>query len=64
MSSAQAISFDKLLFTLPEAADALRISVRHLYNLISSGDIRVTRLGGRVLVSRAELLRLAGESLR
>jgi len=62
MSIAQAPSFEKLFFTLPEAADALRISVRHLYNLIYNSDIRVTRLGGRVLVSRAELFKLAGEN--
>jgi Helix-turn-helix domain len=60
-SNAQAVS-EKLLFTLPEAADVLRISVRHLYNLIYSEDVCVTRLGARVFVSRSELLRIVGQN--
>jgi excisionase family DNA binding protein len=46
---------------VPEAADFLGISTRTMWRLIDSGDVRVTRLGRRVLVIDSEVRRLAGE---
>jgi excisionase family DNA binding protein len=44
------VSPEKLLFSRPEAALALGLSVRKIDYLISSGTIRVKRIGGRVLI--------------
>jgi len=44
-----------------EAADFLGISTRTLWRLIDARDVKVTRLGRRVLVPDTEVRRLAGE---
>jgi excisionase family DNA binding protein len=44
-----------------EAADFLGISTRTLWRLIDANDVKVTRLGRRVLVPDSEVRRLAGE---
>lgn len=44
-----------------EAADFLGISARTLWRLIDAKDVKVTRLGRRVLVPDSEVRRLAGE---
>jgi len=43
-----------------EAATFLGISARTLWRLIDARDVKVTRLGRRVLVPDAEVRRLAG----
>lgn len=50
---------DKLLISRAEAAAALSVSLRHLTQLISSGQLPVRRLGRRVLVSQAVLVNFA-----
>jgi excisionase family DNA binding protein len=44
-----------------EAAGFLGISPRTLWRLIDAGDVKVTRVGRRVLVPDNEVRRLAGE---
>jgi len=46
---------ERMAFTIPEAADALRISRSHLYNLIKRGELTVVRLGGAVRITVKEL---------
>ena len=43
-----------------EAAEFLGISTRTLWRLIDARDVKVTRLGRRVLVPDTEVRRLAG----
>jgi excisionase family DNA binding protein len=50
-------SIPPLLLDRPEAAAALRISTRKLDYLIQRGEIKATRIDGRVLVAWTELLR-------
>ncbi len=52
-------SSEQFLFDRKSAAAAIGISIRGLDYLISTGKVRVRRLGKRVLVPRAELERLA-----
>lgn len=51
----------KLLYTRDEAASSLSISVRYLTTLISKGQIRPRRVGGRTLFTQRELERFANE---
>lgn len=46
---------------VPQAAEFLGISSRTLWRLIDARDVKVTRLGRRVLVPDSEVRRLAGE---
>ena len=50
-----------LAFTLDEAASALRVSRSTAKNLIGRGQLRVTRLGRRVIVPADEIERLIRE---
>ena len=56
---------EKILLSRHEAAQLLGISWRMLDELVKRGEIRIRRVGGpirgRVLVSRSELLRFAGQ---
>lgn len=40
----------KIFYTVTEAADMLSLSRATIYTLCSRGDLRCTRLGGRILV--------------
>jgi excisionase family DNA binding protein len=40
----------RLTLTVPEAAEALGVSQRHLHNCIASGLLPARRLGRRVLI--------------
>ena len=51
------------LLTLPETADFLRISERHLFRLLAVGRMRRVRLGSRVLILRSEVDRYVAEAL-
>ena len=42
------------LLTLPEAAEALRISVRTVQRLIASGQLRPIHIGRRTLITEQE----------
>jgi len=48
-------------WSVAHAADFLGISARTLWRLIDARDVKVTRLGRRVLVPDSEVRRLAGE---
>ena len=50
-----------MLFDRKSAAATIGISIRGLDYLISTGKLRVRRLGKRVLVPRAELERLVAK---
>jgi excisionase family DNA binding protein len=52
---------DTLLANRRQAAAALNVSPRTVDNLIARGELRVKRIGRRVLIPLAELRRLAGE---
>jgi len=49
---------DKPVFTVPEAADFLRVSQSLVWAEIKKGNLRPLRLGDRVLFSRVYLERL------
>ena len=51
-------SIPLLAFSLDEAASAIRISRRSIYNLIDAGTLRTVKIGRRRLVPRDELERL------
>lgn len=50
---------ENLLVTRQEAAGALRICLRTVDLMISRGDLRVRRIGRRVLIPSTEVRRLA-----
>lgn len=50
---------DSLFLTVDEAAAMLRISRRHLYELLAEGALRCVRLGRRVIIPRAAIEELA-----
>lgn len=43
---------EKLLFTVPEAAQTLGVSRSHLYNIIQQGHLPTVRLGASVRIPR------------
>lgn len=49
----------RLLYSRKEAAEKLSISLRTLCNIISRGELKVRRIGGRTLISHRELERFA-----
>ena len=52
---------DKLTYTLAEAASRLGISTSLTYEAAHRGELPVCRIGRRILVPRAALLRLLGQ---
>ena len=48
-------------WAVSDAAEFLGISTRTLWRLIDARDVKVTRLGRRVLVPDSEVRRMAGE---
>lgn len=56
--SARSQHRDPLLVNVPEACRLLSLGRSSLYELIGSGDLRVIRVGRRVLVPTAELDRV------
>lgn len=44
---------ERVALTVPEAAELLGISVRHVYRLLDAGRLPRTRMGGAVRISRA-----------
>jgi len=55
---------EQVLFSREETAEALRVSVRQIDFMVSRGEIRVRRIGRRVLIPRAEIERLTGTAVR
>lgn len=55
----ETVGDDSLFLTVDEAASMLRISRRHLYELIAEGTVRAVRLGRRTIVPRAVIEELA-----
>ena len=55
---------EKLLLTVPEAAEALGVSRSHLYSLIQQGRLPTIRLGCSVRIPKAWLERYIEESVR
>lgn len=45
-------------YTVPEAADELRVSRPHMYNLVKRGTVRAILLGRRKLIPHGEVERL------
>jgi excisionase family DNA binding protein len=54
---------EKQVFRLEEVAEILRLSRRHVTDLVREGSIRVVRFGRAVRVTRAELERVLGGPL-
>jgi len=53
---------ERLLLTLPEVAEILRTSAKAIYAMIERRQLPgVTRIGRRVLIRRADLLRWLDE---
>ena len=50
----------KLLFSKDESAQVLGVCLQTINHLISRGELRVRRLGRRVLIPRSEVERFAG----
>jgi len=50
----------RLVYSVDEAAELLGIGRSTAYELVASGELAATRLGGRVLVSRPTLTSLLG----
>lgn len=46
---------EALTYTIPEAADALRISPRSVWRQINNGTLPTIRIAGRTLIPRREL---------
>jgi len=63
LSTTTAISLEKLFYSRNETAQLLGVSVGTIDNLIDRGELPFKRIGGpmrgRVLISRATLLKLA-----
>lgn len=55
---------EKMLYSRDEAARALSISVRKLEQLIQSSQLRVVRIGRRVLISSAALEEFVASQLK
>ena len=48
-------------FSIPEAADFLRISKSYVWKLIGEGKLKRLRIGARSIITGAELLRFLRE---
>lgn len=53
---------ERLTYTVPEAAELLGVSRGVAYEAARTGELPTIRLGRRLLVSRARLMELLGET--
>jgi excisionase family DNA binding protein len=53
-----ASSFEPRAYRINDACQILQISRSHIYELISRGEIRLIKIGGRSLISATEIQRL------
>lgn len=51
-------AWKRLAFSIPEAAAALGLSASSIWKWISLGQLRVTKVGGRTLITADELNRI------
>ncbi|WP_301121148.1 helix-turn-helix domain-containing protein [Mycolicibacterium fortuitum] len=52
---------DKLLLTIPETAEVLRVHKATVYRLFDKGELRWVNVGSRRMVTRAEVDRFITE---
>ncbi|MGV0738183.1 helix-turn-helix domain-containing protein [Mycobacterium syngnathidarum] len=52
---------EKLLLTIPETAEVLRVHKATVYRLFDKGELRWVNVGSRRLVTRAEVDRFIAE---
>jgi excisionase family DNA binding protein len=52
------VTNDKLVFTVPEAGELLGISRAQAYLMVKEGRLPVLRLGRRIVVPKAALMRM------
>lgn len=50
----------RLTMTVPEAAEAIGVSSRHLYELVRAGEFPAVKLGRRVIIPRSAVDDLLG----
>ena len=46
---------EQIYYTLPEVCSLIRLSRSKTYTIIRAGDIRLTKIGGKSLVSKEDL---------
>jgi excisionase family DNA binding protein len=63
MGASLAMGGPKLILTIDEAADVLRISRQSAYEAARRGEIPTIRLGRRILVPRRALEKLIGDEI-
>ena len=54
---------ERIAFSMDEAAEAVAVSRRMLYHLVSAGKLRTVKIGTRRFVPRTELERLTSVQL-
>ena len=54
---------ERISYTLPDAAEVSGISVRSLWRLIKSGELKIAHVGKRVIVPRESLASLISAHL-
>jgi hypothetical protein len=59
MGTAETVPVERLLYSRKAAAHALSISIRSLDYLLSERKFRTRRIGRKVLIPRAELVKFA-----
>jgi excisionase family DNA binding protein len=62
MNSKQEIEFERLLFSVSEAAQHLRISRTTIFKLLREGKLAPTKIGTRTLISGAAIDRLLAKT--
>lgn len=50
-----------VLYTVAEVAEMLKLTTKTVYELIKSGKISVTKIGGSIRISESELKRVLEE---
>ena len=62
MSPKNEIDFGRQLFSVPEAAEHLRVSRTMIFKLLREGKLAPTKIGSRTLISGAAIAHLLDES--
>jgi excisionase family DNA binding protein len=62
MNFQKEIEFERLLFSVPEAAQHLRISRTMIFKLLREGKLTPTKIGTRTLITGAAIERLLAET--
>jgi excisionase family DNA binding protein len=55
MSGATPVNDHGIAYSVPDAARAIGVSPRTIYNLGERGELQLIKLGGRTLVRRSDL---------